>query len=145
MAGGRAQWQDAKASLVSQFPSTKGQFTDSFGTDIDKMETIYGQIVAANAKDSTKISSQWPEAIKLTKVLKTTIDTYRNIILPLTSNVGDPRPGSGVAISLKMEKDVDADKDAKAKALKALQDIENGVDNIVKQCNKVTKSSPVCS
>ena len=145
LAGGKEHWQQAKAALISQFPSEKDKFKDDFGDNIGKLETIYGQIVKENEKDSKKISSQWPEAIRLATLLKTTIVSYKGIISSITvGSVGDAKPGKGVAISLKMDAEVNAEKEAKTKALDALQDIQKSVENVVTQCKKVIKSSSVC-
>jgi hypothetical protein len=143
LAGGKESWQQAKAALISQFPSEKDKFKDDFGDNIAKLETIYGQIVKKDEKG--KISSQWPEAIKLATLLKTTIASYKGIISSIkVGKEGDAKPGKGVAISLKMDAEVNEGKAAKDKALDLLQEIQKSVDNVVTQCKKVTNSSSVC-
>jgi hypothetical protein len=145
LAGGRERWQAAKADLISQFPSAKDKFKEDFGPDIDKLEKIYGQILEAYKNDSKKISSQWPQAIKLATSLKATIVSYKAIISPLTvAKVGDAKPGTGVAVSLKLDADVDAEKNAKTNALKTLQDIQDSVEKVVNQCKKVVTPSSQC-
>jgi hypothetical protein len=145
LAGPRERWQAAKADLISRFPSAKDKFKDDFGPDISKLENIYGQILKENQNDFKKISSQWPEAIKLATSLQTTITSYKGIISSITvGQAGDAKTGKGVAISLKMPEEVDAEKGAKKQALEALQDIQKSVENVVAQCKKVTKSSSVC-